>query len=70
MPRMECVDPSYFFQTRSMDLVRPSVTIIRNHTVYQNTLGLPKFGRVTERLPDVHFYVTTGEEIIQSYFPL
>jgi len=64
------VDPSEFFQTPSMDLVHPSVAIIQNHTVYQKTLGLLKFRRVIERLPDVHFYVTTGEEIMQSYFPL
>ena len=64
------VDPSEFFQTPSMHLVHPSVAIIQNHTVYQKTLGLLKFRRVIERLPDVHFYVTTGEEIMQSYFPL
>jgi glycosyltransferase involved in cell wall biosynthesis len=64
------VDPSDFFQTPNMDLAHPSVAIIQNHTVYQKTLGLLKFKRVIERLPDVHFYVTTGEEIRQSYFPL
>jgi len=64
------VDPSEFFRTSGADLAHPSVAIIQNHTVYQKTLGLLKFRRVIKRLPYVNFYVTTGEEIMQSYFPL
>ncbi len=64
------VDPSEFYPGPGLDLARPAVAIIQNHTVYEKTLGLIGFARVIERLPNVHFYVTTGESVSQSFLPL
>jgi glycosyltransferase involved in cell wall biosynthesis len=64
------VDPSEFFPGPGMHLKHPAVAIIQNHTVYEKTLGLLRFGTVIAKLPEVNFYVATGEDIKQSYFPL
>jgi glycosyltransferase involved in cell wall biosynthesis len=63
------VDPSDFFPSPGLRLAHPAVAIIQNHTVFEKTLGLLKFARVVEGLPDVHFYITTGEDVRQTYFP-
>ena len=64
------VDPTEFLSSSGMKLKHPAVAIIQNHTVYEKTLGLLRFGTVIAKLPDVNFYVATGEDIKQSYFPL
>lgn len=64
------VDPAEFFPSSGMKLKHPAVAIIQNHTVYEKTLGLLRFGTVIAKLPEVNFYVATGEDIKQSYFPL
>jgi len=64
------VDPEEFFSSSGMQLKHPAVAIIQNHTVYEKTLGLLRFGTVIAKLPEVNFYVATGEDIKQSYFPL
>jgi len=64
------VDPSEFFPEPGFEVKHPAAAIIQNHTVYEKTLGLLKFRRVIENSPDVNFYITTGENIRQSYFPL
>ncbi len=64
------VDPSNFFPSPSLHLEHPAVAIIQNHTVYEKTLGLLNFVRVVEKLPRVHFYITSGEDVKQIYFPL
>ena len=64
------VDPTEFFPTRGIDMKHPAVAIIQNHTVYEKTLGLLNFGKAISKLPEVHFYVSSGEDIRQSYFPL
>jgi glycosyltransferase involved in cell wall biosynthesis len=37
--------------------------------VYEKTRGLLNFKHVIQKLPDVHFYIATGERIRQSHFP-
>jgi len=64
------VDPAEFLPSSGMQLNHPAVAIIQNHTVYEKTLGLLRFGTVIAKLPEVNFYVATGEDIKQSYFPL
>ncbi len=64
------VDPSDFYSSPGLDLARPAVSIIQNHTVYEKTLGLLRFARVVEKLPDVHFYITSGEDVKQRYLPV
>ena len=64
------VDPSEFFPEPGFEVKHPAAAIIQNHTVYEKTLGLLKFRSVIEKSPDVNFYITTGENIRQSYFPL
>lgn len=64
------VDPSEFFPEPGFEVKHPAAAIIQNHTVYEKTLGLLKFRRIIESIPDVNFYITTGEDIRQSYFPL
>lgn len=64
------VDPSEFFPEPGLEVKHPAVAIIQNHTVYEKTQGLLRFRTVIERLPQVNFYVTTGENVKQSYFPL
>ncbi|MGD0176810.1 MAG: glycosyltransferase family 4 protein [Candidatus Bathyarchaeia archaeon] len=64
------VDPAEFFPTPGIELKHPAVAIIQNHTVYEKTLGLLNFGTVISKLPEVNFYVSSGEDIRQSYFPL
>lgn len=64
------VDPSDFYPSQGLDLLHPAVAIIQNHTVYEKTLGLLRFESVVERLPDVHFYITTGENVRQAFLPL
>ena len=64
------VDPSEFFPTPGIELKHPAVVVIQNHTVYEKTLGLLNFGTVISKLPEVNFYVSSGEDITQSYFPL
>ena len=64
------VDPSDFFPSPGLRLAHPAVAIIQNHTVYEKTLGLLRFARVVEKLPDVHFYITSGEDVRQAYFQL
>jgi glycosyltransferase involved in cell wall biosynthesis len=63
------VDPSDFYPSRGLDLSRPAVAIIQNHTVYEKTLGLLRFASAVERLPDIHFYITTGENVKQTFLP-
>lgn len=64
------VDPSEFFPEQGFEVKHPAAAIIQNHTVYEKTLGLLRFRSVIERTPDVNFYISTGENIRQSYFPL
>ena len=64
------VDSSEFFPSPGMQLKHPAVAIIQNHTVYEKTLGLLGFGTVIAKLREVNFYVATGEDVKQSYFPL
>ena len=64
------VDPGLFYEERGLELDHPAVAIIQNHTVYPKTLGLLAFGRVIEKVPNVHFYITTGERRNQPYLPL
>jgi glycosyltransferase involved in cell wall biosynthesis len=64
------VDPKLFYKEEGFKLEHPAAAIIQNHTVYQKTLGLLAFRRVIERVPDVHFYIATGERRNQPYFPL
>jgi glycosyltransferase involved in cell wall biosynthesis len=64
------VDPKLFYKEEGFELEHPAAAIIQNHTVYPKTLGLLAFRRVIERVPDVHFYIATGERRNQPYFPL
>jgi glycosyltransferase involved in cell wall biosynthesis len=64
------VDPTEFFPTPGIELKHPAVAIIQNHTVYEKTFGLLNFGTVISKLPEVNFYVSSGQDIRQSYFPL
>lgn len=64
------VDPSDFYPSQGLSLLHPAVAIIQNHTVYEKTLGLLRFANVVERMPDVHFYITTGENVRQAFLPL
>ena len=64
------VDPELFYEERGLELEHPAVAIIQNHTVYPKTLGLLAFRRVIQKVPDVHFYITTGERRNQPYLPL
>ena len=64
------VDPTEFSPMPGKELKHPAVAIIQNYTVYEKTLGLLNFGTVISKLPEVSFYVSSGEDIIQSYFPL
>ncbi len=64
------VDPGLFYEERGLELEHPAVAIIQNHTVYPKTLGLLAFRRIIQKVPDVHFYITTGERRNQPYLPL
>jgi glycosyltransferase involved in cell wall biosynthesis len=64
------VEPSDFFYETGFELARPAVSIIQNHTVYRKVLGLIKFRRVVRMLPDINFYITTGEGKDQVFLPL
>jgi glycosyltransferase involved in cell wall biosynthesis len=64
------VDPNEFFHESGVSLERPAVALIQNHTIYPKVLGLLKFCRVVEKLPDVHFYISEGERVAQRYLPL
>jgi glycosyltransferase involved in cell wall biosynthesis len=65
------VDPTEFLpRSTGIELRHPAVVIIQNHTVYEKTLGLLNFGKVISKLPEVNFYVSSGEDVRQGYFPL
>jgi len=64
------VDPSEFLPNCGMPLRHPAVAIIQNHTVYGKTVGLLGLVTVIAKLPEVNFYVATGESVEQTYFPL
>jgi glycosyltransferase involved in cell wall biosynthesis len=64
------VDPSEFFPDPGFEVKHPAVAIIQNHTVYEKTSALLRFRRVIEKSPNVNFYITTGENVRQRYFPL
>lgn len=64
------VDPDDFFPGPRLGVKRPAVAIIQNHTVYEKTLGLLMFAKVVEKLPNIHVYIATGEDVKQSYLPL
>lgn len=64
------VELSDFFPSRGIQLTHPAVAIIQNHTVYEKTSGLLRFAHVVEKLPNVHFYITTGEDVKQTFLPL
>jgi glycosyltransferase involved in cell wall biosynthesis len=64
------VDPRDFYPSPGLSLERPAVAIVQNHSVYEKTRGLLNFESVVEKLPKVHFYITTGESVKQQYLPL
>jgi len=64
------VDPRLFYDEEGFELEHPAAVIIQNHTVHPKTLGLLAFRRVIERVPNVHFYIATGERRNQPYLPL
>jgi len=61
------VDPHQFYPEEGFEFQRPAVAIIQNHTIHPKVLGLVNFKKVTERLPEVHFYITEGENIYQPF---
>ena len=64
------VDPRLFYEEEGFEVEHPAAAIIQNHTVYPKTLGLLTFRRIIEKVPDVHFYITTGERRNQPYLPM
>ncbi len=64
------VDPDDFFEEPPLDFRRPAVAIIQNHTIYPKVLGLLNFKHVVERMPDVNFYITEGEDFAPGYLPI
>jgi glycosyltransferase involved in cell wall biosynthesis len=61
------VDPGEFHEQEGMNLKKPAVAIIQNHTVLPKARGLMDFKRVTDRLPSIHFYIAEGQPIAQQY---
>ena len=64
------VDPQKFYKEEGMQLQHPNVSIIQNHTILPKTRGLINFRRIIRRMPEVHFYVSEGQSITQTYLPL
>lgn len=64
------VEPSYFYPDPAIETRHPAVAIIQNHTIYPKVVGLLNFRKVIEKMAETHFYITTGEPIEQSYFPM
>ena len=64
------VDPAEFFPQEGLEFQRPAIAIIQNHTVWRKVTGLLKFRDVVVKLPHVHFYISEGESVDQSFLPL
>ena len=64
------VDPTQFYPEDGLELQRPAVAIIQNHTVYRKVLGLLNLREVIAKLPNIHFHIAEGEALNQSFLPL
>jgi glycosyltransferase involved in cell wall biosynthesis len=64
------VSPEDFFPENGFDFHRPAVAIIQNHTVRTKVLGLIRFREVIQRMPNVNFYISEGENVKQTFLPL
>jgi len=77
VPRKRCevvyqgVDPNQFLPEPggkpTLEVLKPAVAIVQNHSVLPKVQGLLGFKSVVERLPRVHFYVAEGEAWAQQY---
>jgi glycosyltransferase involved in cell wall biosynthesis len=63
------VEPDEFYEQSGMELHRPAVAIIQNHTVYQKVEGLLQFKTITDKLTNIHFYIAEGQAFHQRYLP-
>jgi glycosyltransferase involved in cell wall biosynthesis len=63
-------DPKQFFAEPGMELQKPAVAIIQNHTVYSKVAGLIRFSKIAERLSNVHFFIAEGERVDQPYLQI
>lgn len=62
------IDPDLFVSSAPpLELQRPAVAIIQNHSIYNKTLGLIGFAQVAKALPNFNFYISTGETTGRKY---
>ena len=65
------VDPSQYTERyEDLQLKKPAVAIIQNHTIYPKVKGLLNFKQIVEKLPTINFYIAEGEIFGQSYLPV
>jgi glycosyltransferase involved in cell wall biosynthesis len=64
------VDPKEFRPEGGFDALRPSVSIIQNHSIFPKVQGLLNFKNVVQRLPAIHFYIAEGEAWAQNFLGL
>ena len=64
------VDPAQFYPEEALNLQKPAVAIIQNHTIYGKVAGLLSFRGVITNLPEIQFYISEGENVQQSLLPI
>jgi glycosyltransferase involved in cell wall biosynthesis len=64
------VDPAQFYPEGGLNLRKPAVAIIQNHTIYGKVAGLLSFRGVMASLPEIQFYISEGEDVERSLLPI